>query len=639
MTGRNRFAAALLAAALAALVASTAGAISLPERTFRVSTAVNGTDADGRSSRPAVSPDGRTLAFDSQATNLDADLNGPIRDVFLRRLPEQRTTLVSEALSGGGDADSYGASITGDIVAFVSAASNLVEGDTNGAEDVFLRDMPGPVVRVSIAPDGTQPDAGADEPDLSEDGRFVAFTSAATNLVPGDTNGAEDVFVKDLTTGALQRISDVDGRAADGRSRGAAISADGRYVAFVSTAPDLVPGDTNFAEDVFVYDRLARTIELASVSSREDQQDVAVAPGFSQRVDISGEGRYVVFDSDSAILVRGDRNQDTDVFVRDRKRGRTRRASIDSVGREGDNDSFYPSISANGRYVVFNSFAENLAPGDARDEDVFLRDLRTKTTTLANVTADDRRRGKENVDQLLQRPSVSRDADVIAFTSTAGNFVQGDRNSVEDVFVRILTPPTARLVAGPSGTVRGARPAYRLGADDDATDRWLCTIDGFPFECGRKGRLPALGNGEHVLRVRAGGGGMRFEQDGLERRFRVVGASSRKRPLIQPHVSIKRPRGGSWKGRRVSGRAGGGAGVTRVQVLVLVRRPGKCRYFDGTKFVERACQRLLSVEVRAGHRWSLRLGKLPEGRVVVVRARAIDRSGNRSRDAVRFFRR
>ena len=624
---------------LLAALGADAGAVSLLERTYRASAGVNQTDTDGSSSRPAVSPDGRTAAFDSTAANLDADLNGAVRDVFLRRLPELRTTLVSEGIGGGADGASHSASISGTTVAFTSAATNLVPHDTNGHEDVFVRDLPGAVVRVSQAPDGTQGDGPSGEPDLSGERRHVAFTSSAANLVGQDANGTEDVFVRDLLTGALERISDVDGRAAGGRSRQPAISADGRYVAFASTAPDLVPGDTNDLEDVFVVDRAEDTIELVSVSSGEFQQNAAVAAPFSQISDISADGRHVVFDSDADNLVPGDRNQDTDVFVRDRRRDITRRVSVDTLEIEGDNDSFYPTISGSGRSVVFNSFADNLAPGDAEDEDVFIRDVRRGTTAVVNVTSRGRKRAREAVDQLLQRPAIDFDGDVVGFTSTAGNLVDGDDNGFEDVFVRVLSPPSARIEEGPSGTVRTQRPAFRLDADDRAANRYLCSIDGRPFECRRRGRIPAVGDGTHVLRVRAGGPGMRFEDSGARRVFRVAGTGRRSRPLIRPRVRLTAPKGRDFEGRVVRGRAGGGAGVVRVEVLVVVRRGKTCRFFNGRGFQERACRDLLSVIAEGTRRWTLRLPRsLPKGKLVVVRARAVDRSGNRT-DRLKYFRR
>lgn len=629
----------LLALLAAGTVAATAGAIALDERTYRASEAVNGRDADGHSSRPAVSPDGRTMAFDSTATNLDADLNGAVRDVFVRRLATSRTTLVSEGLAGGADGDSHSASLSGEKVAFASKATNLVPGDTNGRQDVFVRALPDPPERVSVPAGGGEADGDSGEPDLSADGRFVAFSSSASNLVPGDANGTDDVFVRDLTTGVIERISDVGGRAGEGRSHAPAISGDGRFVAFVSDAPDLVRGDTNFVQDVFVRDRQTGTTELISVSSRELQQDEAVAKGFSQVADISLTGRYVVFDSDASNLVRGDFNRDTDVFLRDRRRGRTERVSVSTYGVEGDNDSFYPSISADGRHVVFNSFAENLVRGDARGEDVFSRDLELDATTLVSVTARGRRRGPERVRQLLQRPAISQDGDVIGFTSTADNLVAGDSNGLEDTFVRVLVPPSSRIANGPSGTVRTARPSFRIALDDPAADRALCTIDGKPFECGLRGRIPAVGDGAHVLRVRAGGPGMRYEEAPSVRRFRVAGVGKRRRPLIVPRARITRPKGKRFTGRVIRGSARGGAGVVRVEVLVALNRKGRCRFYDGERWARRGCRDLIWVVAEGTDRWRLKLPRMEHRGLVVARARAVDRSGNYSRAALRFYRR
>jgi Tol biopolymer transport system component len=381
-------------------------------------------------------------------------------------------------------------------------------------------------------------------------------------------------------------------------------------------------------EDVFVVDRATDTVERVSVSSSERQQEVAVAAPFSQVSDISADGRYVVFDSDDAGLVAGDRNQDTDVFVRDRRSGRTTRASVSSLGLEGSNDSFNPSISANGAFVTFSSFAENLAPGTPSGVDVFARDLRGGSTASVGVSSRGAPRAKEAVSQLLQRPQISGPGDVIAFTSTAGNLVVGDANALEDVFVRILTPPRARFAQAPSGTVRTARPAFRLRADDRVANRFLCTIDGRRFECGRQGRVPAVGNGPHVLRVRAGGPGMHFERGGATRRFTVAGVGARKRPLIRPSVTISQPTRQGFGGNVVRGRARGGA--VRVEVMVASPSGDTCRFFDGQGYDRRDCRRLLFVIAEGTTRWQLRLPSVPKG-VVVVRARAIDSAGNRSR--------
>jgi hypothetical protein len=201
----------------------------------------------------------------------------------------------------------------------------------------------------------------------------VAFTSTALNLVPGDTNFAWDVFVHDLQTGATTRVSvDSSGAEGDGLSMIPSISSDGRYVAFTSLATNLVPGDTNAAYDVFVHDRQTGATTRVSVDSAGVQGD-----GDSGWADLSlsADGRFVAFESLAANLVPGDTNGVKDVFLHDLQTGATTRLSVDSNAGQGDAESRACSISASGRYVAFQSEATNLVPGDANAlRDVFLRD-------------------------------------------------------------------------------------------------------------------------------------------------------------------------------------------------------------------------------------------------------------------------
>ncbi len=192
------------------------------------------------------------------------------------------------------------------------------------------------------------------DPAISSDGRYVAFGSDASNLVSGDTNAARDVFVRDRKLGTTRRVS-VSSTETQGNSVSfglPAISSDGRYVAFGSDASNLVPGDTNRSADVFVRDRKLGTTRRVSVSSTETQGNSPVSFGPPA---ISSAGRYVAFGSDASNLVSGDTNGSADVFVRDRKLGTTRRVSVSSTGAQGDSGSFGPVISSRGRYVSFSS--------------------------------------------------------------------------------------------------------------------------------------------------------------------------------------------------------------------------------------------------------------------------------------------
>ncbi len=420
--------AVLLVAALAAPVAG--------QVTERVSVDSGGVEGNDWSVSPSISADGRYVAFESSAINLvSGDTNG-FSDVFVRDRQSGTTERVSVDSAGAeGNGDSYGPSISADgrYVAFDSFATNLVSGDLGSHRDVFVRDsQSGTTERVSVRSSGTQGDADSAHPSISADGRYVAFESFANNLVSGDTNFSYDVFVRDRQTGTTERVSldsgGVEGNSASG-FRGPSISADGRYVAFESDASNLVSGDTNGAEDVFVRDRQSGTTERVSLDSSGAQGNGA--SGF-YGLSISADGRYVAFESDASNLVSGDTNGRHDVFVRDRQSGTTERVSVDSSGAQGNSASEYPSISADGRYVAFHSFANNLVIGDTSGaHDVFVRDRQSGTTERVSIDS----LGAQGNDHSYY-PSISGDGRYVAFHSFATNLVSGDTNGAPDVFVR-----------------------------------------------------------------------------------------------------------------------------------------------------------------------------------------------------------
>ena len=502
-------AAAALALLLLALAATDALAGPSSQRTVRVRT---GPEPNGASVAPRLSASGRFVAFDSVATNLgSSDPNGKVRDAFFF---DQNTGSVLSLSSPADPAGANGPSFSpvlnaaGDTAAFVSRASNLVAGDTNGRADVYVRSAGG-LERISLATDGAQPQADALDADLSADGRFVVFASAADNLVPADTNSASDVFVRDRAAQVTTAVSVAgDGAPANGRSSGPAISADGRFVAFTSTAKELVAGDTNRVADVFVRDLQAGTTTRVSLSNGGRQQSRAIAAPFRQVSDISSDGRYVVFDSDARNLVRGDDNRQTDVFVRDRRRRTTRRVSLATTGQQADSDSFAPAMTPDGRYVTFESFASNLTPNDPPRENVFVRDLVRRHTVMADVSSRGRPRGPERVRQLLQRPAIADDGATVAFVSTARNLVARDRNRAQDVFLRKLTPaPTA--VASPRADVRSGRLIITFSSPNPQAGPLLCRLDRRPSAICPLGRalLPALRDGRHRLVAFPGGNG------------------------------------------------------------------------------------------------------------------------------------
>ena len=294
--------------------------------------------------------------------------------------PGGARAMVFELVSVGSDGTqsrqgTFSPSISADgrYVAFVCDADDLVPGDMNLRTDVFVRDrLTATTSLVSIASDGTQGNQFSCAPSISADGRYVVFASNATNLVPGDTNSREDVFVRDRQTGTTSRVSVAsDGTQGNGLSQRPQISADGRYVAFESESANLAPGDANgYSMDIFVFDRLSQTTERVSVAS-----DGSPGNGYSAAASISADGRYVAFESESTNLAPGDANGWEDVFVRDRVSGTTEQVSVDDAGVGGSSGSYSPSISADGRYVAFTWCTAFVWNGDIRTVgDIFVRD-------------------------------------------------------------------------------------------------------------------------------------------------------------------------------------------------------------------------------------------------------------------------
>ncbi|MGB8981913.1 MAG: hypothetical protein WCC12_08565, partial [Anaerolineales bacterium] len=229
----------------------------------------------------------------------------------------------------------------------------------------FVQAAPGDTTRVSVDSAGGQANAPSRRSVISADGNYVAFTSEATNLVSGDTNDLPDVFVHDRQTGLTERVSvaDDESQANSWSEDPPAISADGRYVAFVSMASNLVSGDTNNIMDVFVRDRQLGQTTRVSVDSSGAQVSGDEWTNFGGLA-LSGDGRFVVFTSNVTSLVTGDTNGAEDVFVHDRQTGATIRISVSSSGEQSNASSYSGSISGNGQLTAFTSGATNLVSDD-----------------------------------------------------------------------------------------------------------------------------------------------------------------------------------------------------------------------------------------------------------------------------------
>ncbi len=435
-----------LVVAVAMVVTLAPSAEAAERRTLIVSRHSLGPYGEATSRHAAISADGRFVAFESDATNLVSGDTNEFTDIFVHDLMTGRTTRVSRhSLGNEGDEGSFRPSISADgrYVAFESDASNLVSGDTNGNTDVFVHDRlastTGRTTRVSRHSLGNEGNGSSTKPSISADGRFVAFESGAPNLVSGDTNGEIDVFVHDRlasTTGRTTRVSRHSlGNEGVGMSLAPAISGDGRYVAFQSFASNLVSGDTNGAQDVFVHDRLASTTGRTTRVSRHSLG--TEGDGSSTGASISADGRFVAFQSSASNLVSGDANGMGDVFVHDRlasTTGRTTRVSRHSLGTEGDGTSSDASISADGRFVAFESQAKNLVSDDTNNTtDVFIHDRLASTTGRTTIVS--RHSLGTEADSSSDAPSVNGDGRFVAFDSSASNLVSGDTNGVRDVFV------------------------------------------------------------------------------------------------------------------------------------------------------------------------------------------------------------
>ncbi len=343
--------------------------------TTLVSVASSGEQGSGESLGPSLSGDGRYVAFISWSPDLVPGDNNGSPDAFVHDRVTGETNLVSKVTdgsSGNNWSEALALSADGRFVAFVSDSTNPVPGDTNNSYDIFLHNrVTGITTRVSVASDGSQAQGGVslDTPAISETGRYVAFASWST-LVAGDDNSTIDIFVHDQQTGQTTLASvSTDGQISESTSNSPSISDDGRYAGFTSAAANLVPDDTN-GYDVFVHDRVTGVTTRVSVASNGDQGN---SDSLSSSA-LSADGRYVGFLSNSSNLVAGDNNNKPDIFVHDRLLSRTVRVNVPQNGEEANDWSYSPvDLSADGLFVTFNSDATNLVPGDTNDRmDVFL---------------------------------------------------------------------------------------------------------------------------------------------------------------------------------------------------------------------------------------------------------------------------
>lgn len=377
---------------------------------------------DGASSCSSISDGGNVVAFQSLAKNLAPGAGSNLFEVYVRDSNKLAPELIGVDSSGTpGNGDALGPDVAGDgnLVVFTSQADNLVTGDTNGGADVFLRDrIAGTTTRVSVSGIGVEANLGGSNARISTGGRFVTFTSSATNLVVGPAQSGREVFVRDLQAGTTSWISLTStGIEQDGDCAETAISNDGQVVAFRTNANNMVAGlpPNQFRDRIYVRDRFTGTTELVSTDSSGSFPNET-----SSEPSISDDGRFVAFFSRASNLVPSDANgTGGDVFVHDRATRQTMLVGTSATGVQGNGDARDPEISPDGRYVVFRGTSNNLVPG-VQGIQVYVKDLWTGAIRVASVDS-----GGNPTNFFSQAPSISADGTVVAFMSTGVGLVPG----------------------------------------------------------------------------------------------------------------------------------------------------------------------------------------------------------------------
>lgn len=431
-SGARRLALPSLWALLCALPTAAAHA----QTTTRVSVSSAGALANNGSDGGSISADGRYVVFQSRASNLVADDTNNVHDIFLRDRQAGTTTRISVS-SVGAQANnaSYGGEISRDgrTVAITSDASNLVSGDGNGTIDLFFRDMQtGAIVRL-MGLAGSEPNGNIIPGVFAEDGRYFSFISTASNLVANDLNGVQDVFLRDLQTNTTERISVATGGAeANDSSRFPFVSADGRFVVFDSVASNLVTPDSNLVYDIYLRDR-----QLSTTARVSTGLSGAPANGESLAAALSSDARYIAYVSSASNVVAGDSNMQDDLFVFDRVANTTVRISVGPGGVQANAPSGISRFAPDSRYVYFSSFASNLVAVDANNNiaDMFLHDRQTGTNTLLSLGT-----GGIQGDNDSFGYSHCGNFNCYVFRTSSTNLDPADTNGVADVWVRDFVP-------------------------------------------------------------------------------------------------------------------------------------------------------------------------------------------------------
>jgi Tol biopolymer transport system component len=405
---------------------TTTGSVlfAIHTRTDRVSVDSSGTAGNGASSAPSMNSDGSLVAFVSQSTNFVTGVSGS--QVYLHNRQTNQIEVVSRDSDasvineGGGASSDPSMSSDGRLVAFVSLSSNLVAGVSG--QQIYVRDrQTGQTTVVSKSSAGIIGDGTSSAPAISADGRYVAFVSTSTNIVAG-VSGTQ-IYVHNRQTEQTTLVSQdnsVTPIPGNGASSAPAISSDGRFVAFASLSTNL--GAAGGKQQIYIHDRLTGADGTTNLISKDS--GATAGDDNSSTPSVSGNGRYIAFVSGATNLVTGFSGQQ--IYVHDRNTGANGTNSLisrDNSGtpNAGNLNSSAPSISSDGRYVAFTSLATNLETG-VSGQQIYLHDRNGPTTSLVS---------RDNTGSLVagngssDTPSINGNGGFVAFASQATNLVAG----------------------------------------------------------------------------------------------------------------------------------------------------------------------------------------------------------------------
>jgi uncharacterized repeat protein (TIGR01451 family) len=450
---------------------------ALPGDLILASTSDEGIKTEFGAIQPSLSADGTRVAFVSGSDILDPVVPvGP--GIYVKDLATGDVVLASTSDDGIPGDNGFGAysptlSEDGTKVAFGSYSDNLDPGDHDAETDVFVKDVvSGDITLASVTAAGVDANHFTYWSTLSGDGTRVAFTADATNLDPADTDVLEDVYVKDLLTGELVLASTTaDGVKGNGENSELSLSADGTVLAFTSTATNLDPADTDSLPDVYVKNLLTGEITLASTSDVGDKGNAG-----SSGPSLSADGTLVAFSTDASNLHPADADGITDVYVKSLLTGDVALASTSDMGDKGNGGSFSASLSADGTTVAFNSGATNLDPADPNGGwDVYVKSLLTGDVALASA-AQTPGKGVRRGNGASFWPSLSADGARVAFQSQATNLVLADRDTRDDIYVKELGGPlppgsdVAVSIASPDTAIVGRTLTSTMTVVDHGPD-------------------------------------------------------------------------------------------------------------------------------------------------------------------------